>query len=105
IAAVDADTGVPTPWNPNISGSVRALVVSSNTVYLGGFITTPAGQYLGALDATTGNALAWNPHPNGGVLSLVLLNNVVYASGSFTSMGAETRNYLAALDPVTGNVT
>ncbi len=39
-AAVDATSGTATPWNPNPSGPVQAIVVSGSTVYLGGTLTT-----------------------------------------------------------------
>src|SRR5438128_390133 len=38
LAAIWAATGIPTPWNPNVDGIVRALAISplGDTVYVGG---------------------------------------------------------------------
>ena len=44
IAALDADTGLATPWNPNAGSSyVRALALSGGTLYVGGDFTTIGG--------------------------------------------------------------
>ncbi len=64
IAAIDADTGRATAWNPNANGIIYSLAISGNTVYVGGTFTSIGGQTrnsIAALDATTGAATAWNP--------------------------------------------
>ncbi|MEI7939658.1 MAG: MBG domain-containing protein [Verrucomicrobiota bacterium] len=108
IAAIDATTGTPTTWNPNAGGIVRALAVSGWTTYAGGEFTTIGGQTrnrLAALDSA-GAATAWNPNVGGIVRALAVSDSTVYAGGDFyTVNGATTRNYLAALDIVTGTAT
>ena len=42
---------------------------------------------------------------NGSVITLAVTGGTVYAGGDFTSIGRETRNYVASLDAVTGGVT
>ncbi|MCX5769422.1 MAG: PASTA domain-containing protein [Candidatus Hydrogenedentes bacterium] len=67
IAALDAGTGAATAWNPSAGdyyGSVSSLLVSGNTVYMGGSFSSVGGQNrncIAAVDVTTGNTTAWNP--------------------------------------------
>src|SRR5439155_11662631 len=112
IAALDAVTGLATPWNPEAGGLVLTLAVSGTTVYAGGQFNSVGGQArnnLAALDATTGLATAWNPNatgPSGGyVSSLAVSGTTVYAGGAFAIIGGQARNYLAALDATTGLAT
>jgi len=112
IAALDAATGNATAWNPNADGSVSALAVSGTTVYAGGDFTIIGGQTrnrIAALDAATGNATAWNPNPDvrpwAGIYALAVSGTTVYAGGFFTSIGGQTRSFIAALDAATGNAT
>ncbi len=82
IAALDANTGLPTTWNPNANNVVRALIVSGTTVYAGGYFTNIGGQtrsYIAALSSTSGNATAWNPIANSGVYTLAVSGSTVYA--------------------------
>jgi hypothetical protein len=69
---------------------------------------------IAALDTTTGNATTWNPNAWGDVIypwttpyvsALVVSGPTVYAGGWFTSIGGQSRNYIAALDAATGNAT
>src|SRR5439155_4152515 len=69
IAALDADTGQPTGWNPGADGEVDALVVSGGRVFASGEFHNIGGQartYIAALDTATGQATAWNPDAQGG---------------------------------------
>ena len=81
VAAVDADSGQATTWNPNIDllnsaslpSYVLALQISADTVYLGGQFSTVGGERrvdLAAVDAATGQVLAWSPNSDGGVSAL-----------------------------------
>lgn len=76
IAAVDADSGALSSWNPNAVGFVlfgasnaymTAMdVASDGTLYVGGNFQEIGGQTrhaLAALDPATGLATAWNPRP------------------------------------------
>jgi hypothetical protein len=100
IAALDATTGEATDWNPGdppSSGAVRALAVSGQTVYVGGYFQSIGGQprnNLAGLDATTGMATGWDPKPNLelwpyenaiGVTALAFApDGSLWAGGSFT---------------------
>lgn len=105
IAAIDATTGLPTPWNPNLSGSAFSIAVDGNTVYAAGGFTSVGGQTrnrIAAIDATTGLPTSWDPNVGGGIYSMTLSGNTVYIAGTFTSVGGQTRNKVAAIDASTG---
>jgi predicted small secreted protein len=114
LAALDAASGSILPWNPNANDTVHTLAISGSAVYVGGSFTTIGGQSrnrIAALDATTGNATPWNP-PNvsGGstvtrVNTLAVGGSTVYVGGYFTTIGGQSRNYIAALDAATGSLT
>ena len=114
IAALDATTGQASNWDPDAGGPVYALAVSSQTVYIGGLFHSVGGQprnHLAALDATTGEPTSWDPniqatdYTQGQVNALAVTGQTVYAGGSFTSVGGQTRHYLAAIDATTGDAT
>jgi len=108
IAALDAETGLATPWNPNADNPVFALAATEGTVYAGGFFTSVGGQArsrIAALDAATGLATAWNPGASAPVVTLAVVGSTVYAGGSFTTIGGQARNRIAALDAATGQPT
>ncbi|MBD0255853.1 MAG: T9SS type A sorting domain-containing protein [Cytophagales bacterium] len=114
IAAIDAVTGQPTAWNPDVDGQVFTLALSNNLVYAGGMFGSVGGQsrsHIAAIDATTGRATSWNPSAGSTpsairyVRSLATAGNVVYAGGYFTFMGGQNRNYVVALDTATGRAT
>jgi hypothetical protein len=111
IAAIDAVTGNPLPWNPNATGAVRALVVSNNTVYAGGDFATIGGRArnrIAALDAT-GRSTDWNPNAigsppfsDGAVFALAINGAAIFVGGRFTNIGTEPRRFVAAIDANTG---
>ena len=113
IAAIDAATGLPTVWDPQITGSflyngVYSLAVNSSTVYAGGQFFSVGGvahNYIAAIDKTSGIATDWNPNADGQVMTMALDGPVLYAGGSFTSIGGASRNNLAQLDATTGLAT
>ena len=116
-AAVDATNGYDTGWNPNPTGTVKALAVSGSTVYLGGVFTsvensTGSGSVTrhdaAAVDATNGYDTGWNPSPTSQVDALAVSGSTVYLGGSFVSVenstgsGSVTRHYAAAVDATNG---
>ncbi len=116
IAALAAATGDAEAWNPNTDMTnyilVKALVVSGNTVYLGGLFHTIGGQtrnHIAALDAMTGLACNWNPDAASSnptdfleVWAIAVRDTVVYVGGDFTIIGGQPRNHIAAIDATTG---
>ena len=117
LAAVDATTGVVTPWNPNVfNGEAMALTVTGALVYAGGSFDQVGlvGQdtirlNLAAFDAGSGVATPWNPSVrgiNGDVVqALLVAENLIYVGGRFNEVGGQARDNLAALDRTTGLAT
>ena len=112
LAAITA-AGAATAWNPNLNGAVWHIIISSSKVlYAAGSFTTVNGGsargYIAAWDvstATTGAALAWNPNANGIVWWSAPVGTTLYIGGQFTTVGGQTRNYIAAVDQGTGLAT
>lgn len=114
IAALDAATGILTEWDPSADGPVHALTLSGANLYVGGEFATIGGQArnsIAAVDTMTGNTTPWNPNAGtdalygAQVFALAVSGPTIYAGGVFTSIGGQTRNYLAALDVATGLAT
>ena len=109
LAAVDAETGELTNWNPNANGSVRSLALSADgtRVYAGGTFTGVGGTYRGrlaAVDAATGALdAAFKPGTaNSTVRTIAVSGNRVYLGGDFTSVRGTSRARLALVDGTTG---
>jgi hypothetical protein len=102
LAAVDAATGLVTPWDPDANSSVSALAVGGGTVYVGGFFSTINGgvtrNKLAAVDAATGLVTPWDPDADRRVFSLVVSGTRVYAGGDFETLGNLAVSGLAAID-------
>lgn len=111
IAAIDAETGIVTSWDPNANGYagvIDDLVVSGDRVFVGGEFSNIGGQprnSIAALDTETGLASSWNPNTDGTVYALAVNGATVYAAGQFSSMGGQPRNSIAAVDTATGAAT
>jgi hypothetical protein len=107
LAAVATGTGAVAPWDPGVSGSVRALALRGNTLYVGGEFRSVGGQprdALAAVDVATGATLAWSPNadwlgahsvPRHG---LAVLDSTVYVGGRFGWIGGASREGFAALN-------
>ena len=121
LAGLNIRTGAASAFDPNptlgrdaeeatTNGSVRALVVSGSTMYVGGNLTSVGGQArdnLAAIDARTGVVAAWDPKARGGlggIRALAVSGSTVYAGGAFSSLGGKVHN-LAAFDARNGAVT
>jgi hypothetical protein len=102
LAAIDADTGLATAWDPNAGNAIYALALSGDTVYVGGSFTTINGSTarsrLAAVDATSGIVTAWNPGYSISVNAIAVSGNTVYVGGGCAINGV----CLAALDVDTG---
>jgi uncharacterized delta-60 repeat protein len=113
IARLDPTTGLADSFNPNASGLVLAIAVQADGKVLAGgefsLANSIGGQMrngIARLDPTTGAADSFNPNANGGVLAIaVQADGKILVGGEFFgahSIGAQRRNYIARLDPVTG---
>jgi len=112
IARLDTG-GVADSFNPNANEVVRAIAVQADGKILAGGVFTGASSIGGQtrnriarLDPTTGAADSFNPNANGDVLVITLqTDGKILAGGDFTganSIGGQTRNRIARLDPATG---
>lgn len=99
-------------WVTN--GSVYAMAVSGNVVYMGGSFSQVgpadgsgwvARQNLAAFDMSSGLALAWNPRADAAVRALTCDSGVVYVGGDFDRVGGVFRSRVAAVDEISGAVT
>jgi Ca2+-binding RTX toxin-like protein len=110
---------VPDPDTAGANGRVSDILVSDDTVYLAGSFTritdkdgtTFVRNNLAAIDAVSGAVTAWNPDARSSsgassVRSMALSSDGLrlFVGGTFTSVGGQTRNRLAAVDPDTGQV-
>ena len=117
--ALAALSDVPDQGTPGANGRVSDILVAGDTVYLAGSFTqitdkdnnTFTRNNLAAIDATTGAVTDWNPDARStsgasSVRTMALSSDGtrLFLGGTFTSVGGLTRNRLAAVDPVTGNV-
>jgi hypothetical protein len=96
VAAVNMTTGALLPWNPNVNGTVRALLASGGNVYIGGSFTTVGGvahKNMAEVNGTSGAlipAFANTTRPNKMVRAFVQIGGNLYVGGAFTS----PRSYL-----------
>ncbi len=107
LAAIDATTGVATAWNPAPDGTVFALALSGQVLYVGGAFSTIAGEprsNLAAFDSATGALLPFDAHVTGldteisSVRSLAVHEPTVYVGGRFSMVAGQPRDNLAAVD-------
>ena len=113
LAAVNARTGEPLPWNPRPDAEVNALAAAGGTVYVGGRFTRvgPVSRLgIAAFDAATGAMAAWSPGVSGRVreatdpvvTELVVDRGRLYVGGRFGEIGGQGRYGLAAFELTTG---
>jgi len=108
--AVDAVTGSDLPWSPGLTflpqGSqdarVKALLLDSGRLYVGGYFRTTDDQFsVAAVDAATGQASSWRvsepPTPPNEVTGLTRLGPAVVAT-YFSASG----RHVSAYDVTTG---
>lgn len=110
LAALDPDDGSATTWDPSPDNDVTALALADDTLYVGGLFTAIDGQSLGyavsfdlsgpgpVLDA------GFAPQPDNFVRSIAIGDDAVYLAGEFGIVDGQTRQGVAAVDPVTGDV-
>jgi hypothetical protein len=123
IAELDLGTGTATSWNPKAGfsggpGTVRALAMIGDTVYVGGNFGSIGGQYrynAGAVSVTTGAATSWDPWASGFpdnrydgspyVNALVPGRGTMYVGGHFAWIKGQPRGGLAEVDLLAGEPT
>ncbi len=110
LAAFTTTNNHVTTWCPSPDAAVTAIKVSAGAVFVGGSflnINSVARSYLASLSTTT-TSVSFSgvvpSSPNGSVTSLDVSGTTLYLGGNFTTVGASSRTYLAAIDTTTGNV-
>ena len=110
IARLDPTTGLADSFDPNASNYVVSIAIQADgKILAGGGFTSIGGltrNYIARLDATTGLADSFDPNANNDVRSIaVQADGKILAGGRFhgaNSIGGQTRNNIARLDPTTG---
>ena len=115
LAAVDADTGRLTSWNPSATNpadpsksSVRSMALSrdGSRLFVGGTFLRVGGQArarLAAVDPSTGVVDPnWTANADRPVLALAASGTKLYLGGDFTTVAGQPRGQLAAVDQATG---
>ena len=113
LARLDAVTGaVDMGFTPNPSAAVSSLQFGPGGVlYAAGDFATIGSQSrprLAKLNISDGTVdLSFNVNTTGAIVSISYdaVNSKLYAGGNFTSIGGQTRNRIACLDPYTGSAT
>ncbi|RFS87345.1 hypothetical protein D0T12_03690 [Actinomadura spongiicola] len=116
VAAFNATTGEPLPFNPDIQAKnakediVQDLAVTPDgrTLYVSGKFATVNGQSRPRIAsfALPGGQLTGLRHDiDGSVETLAVTATTVYAGGTFTSVDGTARQLLAAFDTATGALT
>jgi hypothetical protein len=109
LAHIDSN-GIPSLWNPEQDGTVTAMALDGDALYLAGTFSSIAGvvRYrIAAVGAKSGYAYSLNPAVQTGstFTKLLVRKNTLYVVGKFTSIGGQTRTNLAALDVLTSKAT
>ena len=113
IARLDATNGLADSFNPNANQTVNAIAIQEEgKILVGGTfsgVNSIGGQTrnnIARLDATNGLADSFDPNANDDVNAIaVQTDGKILAGGLFNganSIGGQTRNRIARLDPATG---
>ncbi len=98
-------TGAADPtWNPSANSTVSALAVDiTGAIYVGGWFTSIGGQSRNRIAKLSGSGTGaadptWNPSADSYIGALAVgASGAVYVVGGFTSIGGQSRNYIAKL--------
>lgn len=112
LAAINLSTRLVTDFKADINyGTVRSLFLFNDVLYAGGTFTSinsVSRSKIAALNSVSGNVIKTfskdNASINGSVFAVACLDKKLYVGGNFTVVNGIERNYLAALDAVTGEV-
>ena len=108
--AINATTGEPTAWAPNVDGEILAVKASCSggSIYIGGsfhHVNGATRNYAARVSTTTGTTFRWNPNPDAIVQDLSIGYRHLIVSGDFSHIGGAARSLIASVDPKTGAAT
>ena len=110
FAAIRRSTGEVLSLAPQAGGTVNALAISGNRLFLGGEFShfsappTRVRFHLAAIDVTTGLVTNWDPSASNAVKVLVISGSTLYVGGDFSSISTKARKGAGAFDVSTDAV-
>ena len=106
LAAIDANTGRPLAFAPNMDGAVRAMVLSpEGRLYVGGDFTHVSGivrNRLASFNTAFMNLTAFAPVVDNTVRAMAMHGVNLYFGGDFTYVNGQSRQHLARVQGGTG---
>jgi hypothetical protein len=108
--AINATTGKPTAWAPDVDGEILAIRASctGGSLYIGGsfhHVNGATRNYAARVSTTRGSTFTWNPSPNGIVQDLSIGHRHLVVSGDFSRIGGASRHLIASVNGRTGAAT
>ena len=108
-SALAVPSNTPDAGWPQVNGTIRAMALAGNRLYIAGSFTQVGGQThknVAVLNATTGAVDAsFNAATDGEVLALAVSGSQLYLGGEFLTVDGTGRPRLAAVDATTGALT
>lgn len=98
-------SGNPSNWHPLINGTIHAMLIVGDTLFIGGDFTQVDGQVrtnLAAFNRLSGQLLAWNPTANSWVLTMSTYGNRIIIGGYFSQVNGNLRQGLASINKTNG---
>ncbi|TYB43635.1 hypothetical protein [Actinomadura chibensis] len=116
LAAFDAATGRPLPWNPAVEANAGQEVIvwdlesapDARTLYVAGKFTKINGQSrprIGSFTLPTGALTGFRHDLDAAAEALAVSATTVYTGGNFTTADGASRQRLAAFDAASGALT
>lgn len=112
IVHILPDGSIDRTWKaPGLNGEVLSMVRSGSRLYVGGNYSYWEGNEkrdnFMVLNAETGESLDWNLDLKlSDIISAIAVNgSTMYLGGKFSRIGDSTRNYIAAMNAETGEIT
>lgn len=106
LARLERDGRVERRFDFNVldgSGVYSTVTQPDDTIVIGGSFSSPNRNFV-KINSDASFNLQFFPDPNGAVYSIVTQpDGKILVGGTFTSIGGQTRNRIARLDPATGS--
>ncbi|MGV9012862.1 MAG: delta-60 repeat domain-containing protein [Flavobacteriales bacterium] len=105
LAAIDANTGRPLDFAPNMDGAVRALFISEGRIYVGGDFTHISGvvrNHIASFNTSYFNLTPFAPNVDNTVRAIHVEQGRAYLGGDFLHVNGLNRPYSAMVPAGTG---